>query len=82
MSNLSTFVGQQIKYLLSLIFLKFSFERRAQLVARSLHEARGPRFESRAPRLTEFFFLLVYDDILLASYFFISFYSLSLFVSN
>ena len=40
---------------------------------------RGPRFESLAPHLTEFFFLSVYDDILLACDFYISFHSSSSF---
>ena len=42
---------------------------------------RDPRFKSHAWHLTEFFFLLVYH-ILLASDFYISFHSLSLFLSN
>ena len=45
-------------------------------------ETRGPGFESCARHLTEFFFLLVYDDILLACDFCISFPSSSLFLSN
>ena len=38
---------------------------------------RGPRFKTQAQH--KFFFLLVYDDILLACDFYISFHSLSLF---
>ena len=59
------FVEQQIKYILSLFFLNFSFGRIAQLVAGLVaHSLRkrevpgsGPRFESLAQHLTEFFFL-------------------------
>ena len=58
-------------------FLSFSFGRMAQLVAHSLHKREVPaRFKSRAWHLTEFFFLLVYDNILLACDFYISFHSL------
>ena len=42
MSNYPTFVEQQIKYILSLIFLKFSFERIAQSVVHSLHKREVP----------------------------------------
>ena len=42
MSNFPTFVEQQIKYILSLIFLKFSFERIAQSAAHSLHKREVP----------------------------------------
>ena len=69
MSNQHTFVEQQIKFILLLFVLSFSFGRIAQLVAHSLR----PRFESPAPHLTKFFFLSVYDDILLTCDFYISF---------
>ena len=75
---MSNFVEQQIKYILPLFFLSFSFGRIAQLVAHSLHKREG-RFEFRAQHLTEFFFLLVYDDVLLACDFYISFHSSSSF---
>ena len=64
MSNLHTFVEQQIKYKLSLFFLSFSFGRIAQLVAHSLPKREIPGLSPGQWHLTEFSFLLVYDDIL------------------
>ena len=41
-TNIHTFVEQQIKYILSLLFLSFSFGRIAQLVAQWLHKREVP----------------------------------------
>ena len=62
-----------------LFFLSFSFGRIAQLVAqhtRFINERSQVRVPGTA--LDSFFFLLVYDDILLACDFYSSFHSLSL----
>ena len=61
-------------------FSQFFIRKDSSAVGSTLaSQTRGPRFASPARHLTEFFFLLVYDDILLACDFCISFHSLSLF---
>ena len=72
MSNQSTLVEQQIKCIWSLCFLSFSFGRIFQLVADSLHKREVPG-SSPVHGTLEFFFLLVYDDILLGCDVYISF---------
>ena len=67
--------------MLSLIFLSFSVGRIAQLVEYSLQK-REVSGSSPVHGTLEFFFLLVYDDILLACAFYNSFPSLNLFLSN
>ena len=68
--------------MLSLICLKFSFERIAQLVAHALHKGEVPGSSLVQSTEQSFSSLLKYDDVLLASDFYISFHSLSLFLSN
>ena len=82
MSNKHTFLEQQIKYILSLFLRSFSFGRIAQLVAHSLHKREVPGSSPGHDIWQSFSSFLVYDDILLACYFYISFHFLSLFVPN
>ena len=60
-----------------IIFSQFFIRKDSSVVSALASWTRGPRFD--AGHLTEFFFLLVCDDILLACDFYICFHSLSLF---
>ena len=62
-----------------IIFSQFSIRKDTSVGSTLASWTRGPRFESRAQHLTEFFFLLVYYYILLACDFYISSHSLSFF---
>ena len=69
--------------MLSLIYIGSSSERIAQLIAHSLHKPEISGFvKSCARNLTEFFVILVYIDIPLASDFYICFNSSGLFLSK
>ena len=74
-------VERQIKNIYSLIFLSFSFGRIAQLVAHSLHKREVPGSSPVHGTKQSFSSFLVYDDILLASDFYIPYHSLSSFLS-
>ena len=64
---------------IAIICSQFFIQKDSSVGSTLTSQTRGYRLESPAPHLTEFFILSVYDDILLACDFYISFHCLSVF---